>query len=80
MRDAEGVSDLPCRARLDALVAQVEPTVVPAWVLTFLRLRAAAGGDPARAWAALPAALPAGVVAPSLDEAAAVLMVLGLMK
>ncbi|KWW77000.1 hypothetical protein AWN57_07915 [Enterococcus faecium] len=71
---------MPAPARLDAILARMPATVVPAWVLPFLRLRAAASGDPARAWAELPGALPAGVVMPSLDEAAAGLMFHGGMK
>lgn len=77
--DGTGLPAPACASCPHAIVARVDPKVVPAWVLPFLRLRAAVGGDNARAWAELPAALPPGVTAPSLDEAAAVAMVFGLV-
>lgn len=80
MRGADEVSGQAQPTCVNALVERTHPIVVPAWVLAFLRLRAAAGGDPAQAWASLPEALPAGTSMPSLDEAAAVLMVHGVMR
>lgn len=76
--DEIGPAGEPCARCPYVLVERVEPTVVPAWVLPFLRLRAATGGDTARAWSSLPAALPVGITCPDLDEAAAVLYVFGL--
>lgn len=51
----------------------------PPWVLPLMTLlRGSAEGDIARAWRSLPAHLPQGIVLPSAEEAATVLVDLGL--
>ncbi len=51
----------------------------PAWVLPLMRLmKGEAGGNLGRAWQALPAHLPAGTKVPSMEEAAIVLLRLGI--
>lgn len=68
------------RAANRAVLREV-PTdnVIPPWVLPLVRLmRGPAGGDLARAWAELPRVLPAGIAPPSVDDAAIMLLQLGL--
>lgn len=56
------------------------PNAAPSWVLPLMRiLRGEAQGDLASAWRALPAHLPAGTALPDAEEAAKVLVALGLV-
>jgi len=62
----------------DLAVAEAENTAPP-WVLPLMRLmKGEANGNLGRAWRELPAHLPRGAVLPSVDEAARILVNLGL--
>jgi len=78
-------------ARLIDLPIEIEPpaapirepatNTAPPWVLPLMRLmRGSARGDLSQAWRALPDNLPAGTTLPSADEAALVLVELGLSE
>ena len=68
--------DLPAEA---APAERPSETAAPAWVLPLMTLmRGEAKGSIAAAWRALPAVLPRGTILPSVDEAAEVLVELGL--
>jgi hypothetical protein len=55
--------------------------VAPVWLLVYWRLvKGEAEGDFATAWRLLPQHLPAGVSAPSIEEAAVILIDHGLMR
>ncbi|MER8924153.1 DNA-binding protein [Mesorhizobium sp. M0802] len=57
------------------------PNTAPAWVLPLMRLmRGEAHGSLSEAWRALPGHLPTGTVLPSVNEAATVLIDLGLAE
>lgn len=63
----------------DAVTAPDGENTAPPWVLPLMRLmKGKAAGDLARAWAELPAHLPAGVPLPTVEDAAETLVRLGL--
>lgn len=60
--------------------AAIDPTTAPAWVLPLMRLLRGSGGDLGVAWRELPEHLPRGVALPTTEEAAMVLVSLGLHR
>ena len=74
--DTGDLFDLPAQPEPPA---PLPPNAAPPWVLPLMRiLRGDAQGDLARAWRALPGHLPAGTALPDVQEAAKVLVTLGL--
>lgn len=68
-------------AAVPVLADASTPNTAPAWVLPLMRLmRGPAKGDIAVAWRDLPAHLPRGTVLPTPDEAALILVDLGLSE
>lgn len=71
------VPDLPAVLPPSKLPANAAPS----WVLPLMRLiKGEARGDLAAAWEALPKKVPFGVVLPTVEEAAVILIDLGLME
>ncbi len=74
--EADGLFDLPTRPEP---LAPTPENTAPAWVLPLMRLmKGEAQGNLGKAWQALPQHLPRGTALPSVDEAAVVLVNLGL--
>ena len=74
--DTAELFDLPAAP---ATEPALPPNAAPVWVLPLMRiLRGEAEGDLARAWRALPDRLPTGTALPDAEEAAKVLVALGL--
>ena len=72
--------DLPL-PKVRAEIAKFPSVTAPSWVLPLMRLvKGEARGDFGRAWMQLPAYMPAGVDLPSIEEAAGVLVDLGLAE
>lgn len=73
--DMKGVFDLPVPPE----PAPLPENAAPQWILPLMRiLRTEAGGDLGRAWVALPRHVPEGMKLPDAEEAARVLIRLGL--
>jgi hypothetical protein len=77
--DGEEIATLPALPAVPKADAPQPAVTAPAWVLPLMRLvKGEAAGDLGRAWRSLPEHVPAGTPLPSVDEAASVLIELGL--
>ena len=75
--EIEMLPDFPTPPRAEPMPANTAPV----WVLPLMRLiKGSAEGDLGRAWSQLPKCLPPGTAVPTVEEAATVLVNLGLVK